>query len=499
MKFLLRYGLSIFMATLLTWFLWIDVAIAEIIRKPAVAGLWYPITPSALEQMLDRLTHQAQKTRVQIPQNKSLKALILPHAGYVYSGWTAAHASQVLTGRKYRKVILMGPDHRVGFRNAAISAVDAYQTPLGLIRLHHKATELRANSDLFQSSPTSDRTEHSLEAVLPFLQYYLKEFELIPIVLGPGNINQLATAIDPLMDGNTLLVVSSDLSHFLPYRDAVARDRETIDVILNRNPDKLIERENCACGKIPILILLNLARRHAWEPILLHYSNSGDTAGDKDRVVGYAAVAFFGESAMENLSTPITHRFNEMQGQDLIKLARLAIMSRLGQRVDDSDVADLKKTLTNPCFQLHCGTFVTLKKNGHLRGCIGNLSPTGSVMEGVKDNAIKAAFHDPRFKPLASEELEEVDISVSILTRPQPLKYSDAQDLIAKLRTNIDGVIIRKGNAGATFLPQVWEQLPRPEKFLTHLCLKAGLPADTWQHTKLEVWTYQVQYFEEKK
>jgi AmmeMemoRadiSam system protein B/AmmeMemoRadiSam system protein A len=499
MTYYLMNGFRIFAAALFLWAFCIETLRAEVIRKPVIAGLWYPSTRSALMKMIDRLTLEAQKTRVKIPQDKALKALILPHAGYIYSGLTAAHASLVLTEGKYRNVVLLGPDHRVGFRNGAISAVDAYQTPLGLIRLHKEATQLRLKSDLFQSSAASDRKEHSLEAVLPFLQYYLKEFELIPIVIGPGDLNQLVETIDPLMDENTLLVVSSDLSHFLTYHDAVVRDRKTIDMILNRNPDELIERENAACGKIPLFILLKLARRHGWEPVLLHYSNSGDTAGDKDRVVGYTAIAFFGKSGSEGSQAPGRHQFNEMQGQDLIKLARLTIMNHLGRKMDGSESADLKNALAHPCFQVRCGSFVTLKKNGHLRGCIGNLSPTGSVLEDVKLNAIRAAFNDPRFKPLTSEELAEVDISVSLLTQPQLLEYSDAHDLITNLHKNIDGVIIRKGNATATFLPQVWEQLPQPEKFLTHLCLKAGLPANAWQHRELKVWTYQVQYFEEKK
>ena len=499
MQLLLIKGLRIFSTTLFIGVLCAEIVLAEVIRKPVIAGLWYPSTPSVLEEMIDRLTLQAQKTPVQIPRDKTLKALVLPHAGYIYSGLTAAHASLVLTRNKYSTVVLLGPDHRVGLKNGAISAVDAYQTPLGLIRLHNMAAKLRIKSELFQTSAASDRSEHSLEAVLPFLQFYLKEFELIPIVLGPGDTHRLAAAIDPLVNESSLLVVSSDLSHFLNYRDAVVRDKETIDMILKHKSEELIERENSACGKIPLLILLKLASRYGWEPVLLHYSNSGDTAGDIDRVVGYAAIAFFGRSTRSNASAPDIYQINEMQGQDLIKLARLAIMNRLGMKVTDSDAAALVNVLTDPCFQAQWGTFVTLKKNGHLRGCIGNLSPKASVMEDVKSNAIKAAFQDPRFKPLTSEELAGVNISVSILTPPQPLEYLDAQDLISKLRTDIDGVIIQRGNAGATFLPQIWQQLPQPDKFLTRLCQKAGLPADTWQHSKLKVWTYQVQNFEEKK
>jgi AmmeMemoRadiSam system protein A len=349
---------------------------------------------------------------------------------------------------------------------------------------------------VFHSSAISDRYEHSLEAIVPFLQVYLKEFELIPIVLGPSDIRQMADIVDPLVDHDTLVVVSSDLSHFLPYDVAKTRDRQTLEFILDQKPTRLINREKSACGKIPILVLLELARRRQWDAVLLHYSNSGDTAGDKDQVVGYAAVAFF-ETAKPAGSTSVNHHiFSDIEGQVLVKLARLAIRERLGVNVD---TAALDRDLTNPCFQKRRGTFVTLKKDARLRGCIGNLTAQSTIKESITRNAIKAAFHDPRFPPLTPEELNHIHISVSILTQPQPLKYHQSTDLLAKLRVHQDGVIIRKKTANATFLPQVWEQLPTPEKFLTHLCLKAGLPADAWHKSRLEVWTYQVQYFEEKE
>ncbi len=473
-----------------------DYVMADNIRKPAVAGLWYPADRQRLERVIEDLTARARQTRVQTPSAKSLKALILPHAGYVYSGLTAAHASFAMTGRQYNKVILLGPDHRVGFNNGAISDVKAYETPLGLVRLHADAARLRLNTELFHPSPASDRSEHSLEAILPFLQYYLKEFEIIPIVMGPSNVQDMADVIDPLLNANALLVISTDLSHFLPYSDAVARDRETVEFILKQKPDRLMYRENSACGKIPILVLLELARRHQWESVLLHYSNSGDTVGDKDRVVGYAAIAIYGPSQTSRSNAADHYTFSEKQGQDLVKLARLTIADRLGIKVESSSLA---YALKHPCFKKRCGTFVTLKKDGQLRGCIGNLSPNGSVPEDVQQNAVTAAFHDSRFPPLRAEELEQINISVSILTEPQPLEYSKSSELLTRLRAYTDGVIIRKADAGATFLPQVWEQLPSPEKFLTHLCLKAGLPPDAWETSRLEVWTYQVQYFEEQK
>ena len=190
-------------------------------------------------------------------------------------------------------------------------------------------------------------------------------------------------------------------------------------------------------------------------------------------------------------------QYSEEQGRALVRLARQTIREKLGHKVIRS--ASLEAALADKDFQAFRGTFVTLKIANRLRGCIGNISPTESILAGVRRNALNAAFHDPRFSPLPDDELDLVDIEISILTEPQPLEYSDATDLIAKLRANVDGVIIRKGSAGATFLPQVWEQLPRPEEFLAHLCLKAGLPADAWQKTGLEVLTYQVEYFEEEK
>jgi AmmeMemoRadiSam system protein B/AmmeMemoRadiSam system protein A len=450
---------------------------------------------------LERLTRQAQRTDVDLPVPADLKALILPHAGFAYSGWTAAHASRVLKPGQFQRVVLMGPDHRIGFENGAISDAIAYQTPLGLVHLDPAAHQLRRSSILFKSVPASDRSEHSLEAVLPFLQFYLVDFSLVPIVLGHTAIPAVSDALDPLIDRDTLIVVSSDLSHFLPYDQATARDRETIRMIMGFETERLMARGNRACGLTPILVLLNLARRHGWQPVLLHYANSGDTAGGKNRVVGYVAIAFFeGVSMSDKTVTDATapHYFSQQQGDMLIRLARQTICDKLGIVRPDLQADIPADTFDDPGYQKRCGTFVTLKKNGRLRGCIGSLSADKSVFEGIRQNAVHAAFRDPRFPPLAAREFPELQIEVSILTEPKPLKYENADDLVNKLRVNVDGVIIRKGSAGATFLPQVWEQLPRTEDFLSHLCLKAGLSADTWRKSHLEVLTYQVQYFEEK-
>jgi len=279
------------------WLVSADFSYAEKTRTPVWAGKFYPESTPELSETIHRLIQKAGKTAIQIPEKKPLKAIILPHAGYIYSGWTAAHAHSVLKNKQYERVIVMGVDHRIGFSNAAISDVSFYRTPLGSIKPHEDSVKLRSRSKLFHSVPASDSIEHSIEVVLPFLQYSLKDFKIIPIVFGrPDDFRSMVDIIAEKIDSKTLRVASSDLSHYLSYDKAVERDTETIRMILKLEGNKLRSRENAACGVIPISVVTSLADRFKWEPRLLHYSNSGDTAGSKDRVVGYAAIAFYGEN-----------------------------------------------------------------------------------------------------------------------------------------------------------------------------------------------------------
>ncbi|CAN2043819.1 MEMO1 family protein [Candidatus Magnetomoraceae bacterium gMMP-13] len=477
---------------ILCFFILLTTGFAENVRKPAWAGKFYPESKGELEKTIEKFSKEAEKTEIPKIPDKRLKALIMPHAGYIYSGLTAAHVSKVLRPGQFSKVILMGPDHRVGFNNVSLTDADAYETPLGKIKIHNHAEKLRESSTLFKVVPHSDKMEHSLEVILPFLQQYLKIFDLIPIVLGKCDFRQIAASLEPIIDNQTLMVASSDLSHYLTYDKAKKMDAQTIKMIMEMDTENLIKADNAACGKMPILVILHIAKKFNWQPVLLHNSNSGDTAGTKESVVGYAAIAFYGDN---NMSENLNKKLTEDQGQALIRLARHTISEKLGK-------ADKKKqdpVLSDKAFQANCGTFVTLTINDELRGCIGSLSSAESIMEGIKRNAVNAAFHDPRFPSLKANELNQIDIEVSVLTEPKPLSYKNADDLISKLRVNVDGVIIKKKYLSATFLPQVWEQLPDPEDFLSHLCLKAGLSSKDWKDGSLEVLTYQVQYFEEEK
>ncbi len=187
-------------------------------------------------------------------------------------------------------------------------------------------------------------------------------------------------------------------------------------------------------------------------------------------------------------------KISKNDGLLLLKLARQSILHKFKK---EHQLEFLKNKVSSWILKANRGTFVTLHKNNKLRGCIGNIDPVKDIFTGIEDNAKHAAFSDNRFTPLSFEELEETKIEISILTQPEIIDYSDYQDLIAKLKPGVDGVIIQKGSRSATFLPQVWEQLKSPETFLTHLCTKAGLLPDAWQTRDLEVLVYQVQLFEE--
>lgn len=371
-------------------------------------------------------------------------------------------------------------------------------------RLEQMITELTEKATKNRSETLDDRPvravvmphagEHAVEVIVPFLQVWLDDFKIIPIVFGRNvNTEACASALEKITDSDTLVIVSTDLSHYLPYEKAAEKDRKTIKYIEHLQAKALSAEPDRACGTVPLLVLIELAKSRNWNPEMLHYSNSGDTAGNKDKVVGYATISFYGEKTMSTQDTE--QQISSEKGEVLLELARKSIADRLGVEFETPSEPDSRTK--DPLFQSRLGTFVTLKIDGQLRGCIGNLVPEKPLAQGVKDNAVNAAFNDPRFAPLSKEEFSRIQIEVSLLTEPKSLEYRDAQELLDKIRPNVDGLIIRKGPYSATFLPQVWEQLPEKKDFLQNLCMKAGLPSDEWKKGDLQIFTYQVRYFEE--
>jgi len=510
------------------------------IRKPAVAGMFYPADPAKLskdvDQMLTEATQVATASReeavalgqvderpTQFP-DRVLRAIIVPHAGYVYSGLTAATAYALVgevqkEGQEFDCVVAVGPTHRVAVNGCAYPTTTAFATPLGEVPLLKGIGHTLTGVPGAAPHDETHQDEHAIEVQLPFMQKVLPDTPLVPINAGQIRQEVLADVIENFLTENTLVVISSDLSHYLPYDVANELDALTLGQILTLGGPLHHEQ---ACGATPVNGVIELARRHNWYPVLLAACNSGDTAGDKDRVVGYCAIAFF-EAAEADLELdfdsdeiePNSDTAEEWSqanpenvepqgipdaaGATLIEQARAAIERKLGFIYDDpspwGDWADLRT-----------GTFVTLTKGGELRGCIGSLVDSRPLSESIPANALNAAFSDPRFNPVSPTEWPDIEVEVSVLTSPYPVLVEDGAggfrppateaEALAALQPGVDGVIFSAAGRQSTFLPQVWEQLPDPKEFLDHLRAKAGLPADYWGDD-VELLRYHVKAWEE--
>ena len=441
------------------------------IRPAAVAGMFYPGEPRALANEIARFlgADDGLAPRLAFP-----KALVVPHAGYVYSGAVAARAYQELAAARgiVRRVVLLGPAHRVPVRGLAAPGVDAFETPLGSVALDRAA--LRSLADLPQvvRSDPAHALEHALEVQLPFLQTVLGEFSLVPLAVGTAGVAEVAEVLERLWGGaETLLVISTDLSHYHAYAEARRIDAATLARIAARATD--IDHDE-ACGATPLNGLLACAKKRDIPVRLLAACNSGDTAGGKDSVVGYSSFALYEQS-------------DAQAGAMLLAIACAAIEERLFNKPT--------ATLDAPWLRQPGATFVTLLKNGELRGCIGSLEAAKPLGEDVAENALGAAFRDPRFTELSAAEWPQCEVEISLLSTPKPIRFTDEADLLRQIRAGEDGLILEANGRRATFLPQVWQGVPDKRAFLGQLLRKAGLPADTRLET-CRIFRYRVMKFD---
>jgi len=430
------------------------------IRPAAVAGAFYPGDSATLTRQVDEFLGAVAHPS---PHDRWPKALIVPHAGYVYSGPVAAHAYRELEPArgKIRRVVLLGPVHRVPVRGLALPGVDEFETPLG--RIPVDADAVRALSALPQvtTSRAAHAHEHSLEVQLPFLQRVLGSFALLPLAVGTATTEEVAETIERLWGGpETLIVVSTDLSHYHRYDEARRVDGATLERISAFATD--IHHEE-ACGATPLNGMLLLARRQGMTARLLSACNSGDTAGDRDRVVGYSALA---------LEEPGNAVGREELGRTLVGIARGSIAHQLG--LGEAPRLDMPAWLVRPA-----ATFVTLTYDARLRGCIGSLEPKRPVGVDVSENARNAAFRDPRFRALSAEEWPRCAVEVSLLSPPRRIEFRDEAELLEMIVPGADGLVLAFAGRQGTFLPQVWESLPDKRDFVRELKRKAGVPDDT--------------------
>jgi len=474
---------------------------AKRVRESAVAGLFYPKDKDALAKMIDGFMAAARSEPL-----KNIRALVVPHAGYQYSGLTAAHGYKLLSGHSFKTVVILAPSHYALFSGACVSGAHEFRTPLGTVPIAALARELAKTKPFVPESPcrvqrpqwysqssrptpgagedTPDTWEHSDEVQVPFLQRALKEFAVVPVVFGEVDPAEVARGLADKLDAHTLLVASSDLSHYHPYDKARELDTACVQAICSLDVNRMAKQE--ACGKAPILAVMHLAKQKGWTARMLDYRNSGDTAGDKSGVVGYTAVAF---------CAPASEGFTKDERRALLKLARQSVTEVVRKgRLPDVKAEDLPARLAEAK-----GCFVTLTRHGALRGCIGNIMPNGPLWQAVKENARSASTRDSRFPPVQPEELDQIEIEISVLTVPEPLGFDTPEDLLKRLQPHQDGVVLQIGFRSATYLPQVWEQLPDKVKFLSSLAQKAGCDTDDWRKPGVKVSIYHVEAFKESE
>lgn len=468
----------------------------ELIREPVVAGKFYPSSEDKLKDMIDNFLKRAPGNN----GKREILGLIVPHAGYIYSGQVAACGYKSIKNKDYETVILIGPSHRVPFNGVSVWKKGYWETPLGRLEvdseLAEKLIEYNHNIKFFK---TAHKKEHSIEVQLPFLQMVLDDFKILPIVTGTtGKPDSLLSEalLNSVGDKKILVIASTDMSHYLPYSRAVSVDRKTMEAMVYMNTDSLLKRKKAAresgiscvlCGFDAVTSTIRaLKGAGADELRIINYANSGDVTGKKDQVVGYCSALITREIKKETGSTDL----NKQQKEILINIARQTLRTWIRKgKIPEFNVND--KILNS-----ERGAFVTLrnKETHKLRGCIGHLVGDIPLWKTIRRMTVSAT-RDKRFmsNPITPEELDEINIEISVLS---PLKKINSPEEIVLGR---HGVIVRKDDKMGVFLPQVaYETGWGKKEFLTRLCTeKAGLAGDAWKSPEVELYVFTAQVFSE--
>jgi len=468
----------------------------DMIKEPNVAGGFYPSDPKELSDFIDKVEAAAGS----VPQDRQVQIAISPHAGYPYSGPVAAYTYKAIAKNHYKTIVIIGPSHFVDFQGISIWPKGGFKTPLGIVPVDEDFAQklLKANPE-FQFLPNVYEREHAIEVELPFLQKTFKDIHIVPILMGdpdPQVCHDLAVALDQLIGDrqDVLILISSDMSHYYTYDVANKMDALTLQAIIQLDPKKFFEgnisRHMEMCGFVPVTTAILYARMRGITHVeVLEHANSGDTSGDKSRVVGYSSVIFYSRL----LGQPQTQdeaidALNATQKKELLRIARDSIEKyvRTGKTLD--------VTTTDARLKAVQGAFVTITINGALRGCIGSIIGQEPLYETVRDMAIAAASQDPRFHPLSVAELNSIRLEISALSIPRRIK--DASQIVMGKH----GVIVSRDNHQGVFLPQVatdtgWSK----EEFLSELCSqKAGLPPDAWKDPATALYVFTADVFGEK-
>ena len=463
------------------------------IKRPNVSGQFYTAEPQALSAQIGEFFQRADAA----PVDRHIDIVIAPHAGYIYSGAVAAYGFKAASRNKYSTIVILAPSHYVGFDGISIGLQDGFQTPLGVAEVDRAFAQQLVNEDeKFYFKPEPFEREHSLEVEIPFLQKTFTGFKIVPVIMGqPGFalLEKFAASLNKIIGGrkDVLIVVSTDLSHYHP--DVKARTMDALAIKAITSFDAKAVWEGCQrrgamemCGFVPTTAALLYARqRGLTRAQMLRYANSGDVTGDRDGVVGYTSIIIYGDPRNNEDKDALA----PAQKKRLLDIA----LQTMDEYVRTGKILEFLET--DPRLLREEGAFVTIHKQGRLRGCIGNILGRGPLYQTVRDMAIAAAAQDPRFDPVQTQELKDLDIEVSVLSKPRVVQHVD-EIVLGK-----HGVIVSQGPGHqGVFLPQVatetgWSK----EEFLDQLCAqKAGLAPDAWKNPKTKIEIFTAQVFDEK-
>ncbi len=458
------------------------------VKKPVFSGSFYPADSVSLQTMVDGYLRDAERLGDVPP---GVFAVIAPHAGYVYSGKTAAYSYNAVRRKGFTTVILLGPSHRSSFKGIALYPSGTWETPLGKVPVDAvMGRKMASLCGTVRNLPGAFDEEHSLEVQLPFLQRTLKDFKIVPLLTGAVERKDMEALSDALVAvltryrGKVLLVVSSDMSHYHPYSEAVRMDSSTLRLVADLDTAGLLEglakRQNELCGGPAVVASMMAATKMGAEAQILHYTNSGDTAGDRSRVVGYGSVAFWQPDS--KAGSPLA----AAEKKRLLAIARKTLEEHVSSKtVPDIDVRE-------PRLLERRGVFVTLTIHGQLRGCIGYIKPVAPLYRSVMDMTVAAASRDMRFRPVTKGELKDITIEISVLS---PLRLITSAD---EIKVGTHGLYIVKGGNAGLLLPQVATQYKwGREEFLQNTCTKAGLPEKAWKDKETKVYVFSAQIFSE--
>jgi len=477
------------------------------IKQPDLAGSWYPASKDILSSVLDSYFKEAKVGTI----DGDVVAIIAPHAGLMYSGPVAAYSYKAVEGRNYSTVVILGFCHRKSFDGVSVYKDGYFNTPLGGLAVDSQfAADLMARNKNIIFYPEAFKDENSLEMQLLFIKKVLPDAKVVPIAFGASSFSYCEMVADALADllknrNDVLLVASTDMSHYHPEEEARKIDLASVELLKNFSArqifDKSVMGEQIFCGYMPVAATLLTARKTgAGRVDILQYSNSGNITGDTKSVVGYVSAVIYKNSEgnlsseaylKEKTSTVAKEEkmlLNDAQQKKLLKIARDTITTYL----KTGSALEIKED--DPVLNKEMGAFVTLHKNGELRGCIGNIIGRGPLYLTVRDMAIESATGDPRFSKVKPEEMKDIDIEISVLSELNKIKSADEIEL------GVHGVLIRKGFASGVFLPQVatetgWSK----EEFLSCLCSqKAGLLPDAWKTGEVDMYVFTAEVFGEK-